>query len=70
MILFVSKCLSNVIIYIWFLNIILNMHFFKDSHVFFPFEETCISNIFLDAPSCGLRREDKSFFPPNRNYAF
>ncbi len=26
------------------------------------FEEMCISNILLDAPSCGLRREAKSFF--------
>ncbi len=26
------------------------------------FEEPCISDIYLEAPSCGLRREDKLFF--------
>ncbi len=31
--------------------------------VFYCFEEMCISNVLLDAPSCGLRREAKSFFP-------
>ncbi len=56
-----SNCLSNVINYIWFINLILNiMHFFSkivalNKHA-----------LVLDAPSCGLRREDKSFFsPPN-----
>ncbi len=29
---------------------------------FFSFEDTCISNILLDAPSCGLRREANVLF--------
>ncbi len=36
---------------------------FKGSRVILCFEEPCISNILLNAPSCGLRREDKSFSP-------
>ncbi len=45
--------------YIWFINIILNiMRFFSKIVVlFYCFEETCISNIFLDAPS-------QKLFPP------
>ncbi len=40
------------------------MHFFSKIVVlFYCFEEMCISNILLDAPS-GLRKEAKSFFPP------
>ncbi len=35
--------------------------------LFYCFEETCISNILLYAPSCGLRREDKSPPPPPPN---
>ncbi len=30
--------------------------------LFYCFEERCVSNILLDAPSSGLRRENKSFF--------
>ncbi len=30
--------------------------------LFYCFEETCIGNILLDAPSCGLVREAKVFF--------
>ncbi len=64
MMLVVSNCLSNAINYIWFINIILNIvHFLSKIVVlFYCFEEMRISNIKLDAPSCGLRREDKS--PP------
>ncbi len=61
MIVVVSNCLSKFINYIWFVNI---MHFFSKIVVlFYCFEEMCISNILLDAPS-GLRKEAKSFFPP------
>ncbi len=38
--------------------------------LFYFFEEPWISNILLNVPSCGLRREVKSFFPENWNYAF
>ncbi len=37
-------------------------HFFKGNSVILCLDELCISNILLDAPSCGLRREAKSFF--------
>ncbi len=46
MMLVVSNCLSNVINYIWFINIILNiMHISKIVVFFYCFEETCISTV-------------------------
>ncbi len=39
-------------------------NFFKGNSVILYLDELCISNILLDAPSCGLRTEAKSFFFP------
>ncbi len=61
MMLFFSNCLSNLINIIWFIVIHLNF-FSKIVVLFYCFEEQCISNILLDAPSCGFRTEAKSFF--------
>ncbi len=71
MLLFILKCLSNVINYIWFLNIILNHALFQIFFFFIFFLKKRALVIFFSVrPLVASGEKPKAFFPLNRNDAF